>query len=424
MNVAVIGSGGREHAIVKMLSESKNVDEIYAIPGNAGMNGLCEVMYRVKEDDFHAIAGICLERQVDWVIIGPPEPLEKGLADYLIDEYGLTVFGPRKKEAQMETSKVFTKQLLKKYNIPTADFEVFNNYSEAEMYLLNTTYPKVIKQDGLGKVTGVAVVKDAKEALEALKDIAIVLQEDHIEPLIIEEYLEGEEFSLMVLVNGDTYHAFEVIAQDHKSAYGKDLGPNTNGMGAYAPVTHITDDIREEAIQKLVAPTVHAMTEEGLDYFGVLYLGAMNTEEGVKVVEYNSRFGDPEAQVLMGLLENDFLDMLNKLKNKEPFEMKWKDGFLAGVVLATRDYPNEINKGLPLSIPEELMDEIFISGVSQTEEGDYISSDGRVLMVTGWAGTVEEAVAHAYRNMNKLKFNPNDFYYRKDIAHRVLGTPV
>ncbi|CAD2077316.1 phosphoribosylamine--glycine ligase [Phocicoccus pinnipedialis] len=426
MNVAVIGSGGREHAIVKMLSESKNVDEIYAIPGNAGMNDLCEVMYRVKEDDFHAIAGICIERQVDWVIIGPPEPLEKGLADYLIDEYGLTVFGPRKKEAQMETSKVFTKELLNKYNIPTADFEVFRSFSEAKEYLKDACFPKVIKQDGLGSVTGVGVrvVKSAAEAMEALNDIAIVTQDDSIEPLIIEEHLDGEEFSLMVLVNGDAYHAFETIAQDHKSAYAKGVGPNTNGMGAYAPVTHITEDIRQEAITKLIEPTINAMVDEGLDYFGVLYLGAMNTSDGVKVIEYNSRFGDPEAQVLMGLLENDFLEMLNKLKNKEPFEMKWKDGFIAGVVLATKDYPFEVNKGLPLYIPEELMDDIFISGVSQTEDGDYVSADGRVLMVTGYASTLEEAVKKAYDNMDQLAYNPENFYYRKDIAHRALGTLV
>lgn len=426
MNVAVIGSGGREHAIVKMLSESKNVDEIYAIPGNAGMNDLCEVMYRVQEDDFHAIAGICIERQVDWVIIGPPEPLEKGLADYLIDEYGLTVFGPRRKEAQMETSKVFTKELLKKYNIPTADFKIFKSYSEAEIYLMGTSFPKVIKQDGLGSATGVGVevVNTLDEAIEALKNLAIVTQDDSIEPLIIEEYMDGEEFSLMVLVNGDTFHAFETIAQDHKSAYAKGVGPNTNGMGAYAPVTHITEDIRVEAINKLIEPTVNAMVEEGLDYFGVLYLGAMHTSEGVKVVEYNSRFGDPEAQVLMGLLENDFLEMLNKLKNKEPFEMKWKDGFLAGVVLATKNYPMKVDQGLPLYIPEELMDEIFISGVSQTEEGDYISSDGRVLMVTGYADTIEAAVKKAYDNMEQLSYNPENFYYREDIAHRALGTPV
>ena len=422
MNVAVIGSGGREHAIVKMLADSKAADNIIAIPGNAGMNDICEVMYRVDPNDFDAIAGICIERQIDWVIIGPPEPLEKGLADFLIDEYGLTVFGPRRHEASIETSKIFTKQLLDKYNIPTADYKIFSNYNEAKNFLEDTDYPVVIKHDGLGDITKVVVANNLEEGIKALDHIAQFKAEDtlKIEPIIIEEYLDGEEFSLMVLVNEDVFHPFEIIAQDHKSAYKKGVGPNTDGMGAYAPVTHIDETIRQEAIDKLVAPTVQAMVDEGMKYFGVLYLGAMNTKDGVKVIEYNARFGDPEAQVLMSMLENDFLNMLEKLKRKEPFEMKWKEGYMAGVVLATKDYPYKENFGLPLEFPEELKQHMYISGLSQKEDGSYISSKGQVLMICNHGDTIEEALDNAYQNIRQIKYNDGDFYYREDIGHRAL----
>ncbi|OFL49322.1 phosphoribosylamine--glycine ligase [Nosocomiicoccus sp. HMSC067E10] len=424
MNVAVIGSGGREHAIVKMLADSKVADKIIAIPGNAGMNDICEVMYRVDPNDFDAIAGICIERQIDWVIIGPPEPLEKGLADFLIDEYGLTVFGPRKHEAQIETSKIFTKQLLNKYNIPTADYKIFTNYNEAKNYLTEADYPIVIKHDGLGDNTKVVVAQSQDEAYEALDYIAQFKGEDtpKIEPIIIEEYLDGEEFSLMVLVNEDVFHPFEIIAQDHKSAYKRGVGPNTDGMGAYAPITHLDDSVRQEAIDTLVKPTVDAMVKEGMKYFGVLFLGAMHTADGVKVLEYNARFGDPEAQVLMSMLENDFLNMLEKLKRKESFEMKWKKGFMAGAVLATKDYPYKENVGLELDFPESLKEYMYISGLSQKEDGSYISSKGRVLMVCNHGNTIEEALNKVNKHMKQIKYNDGDFYYREDIGHRALNS--
>lgn len=317
MNVAVIGKGGREHAIVKMLANSKSVNNIYAIPGNAGMREICEVMYRVNEDDFDAIAGICIEKQVDWVVIGDAGPLSLGLADFLIDEYGLTVFGPRKKEARMETSKSFTKNLLKKYNIPTADFKVFKSYNEAEKYIEAAVPPYVIKKDGLSEGKGVVIIENQEDGLKALAELAVLSDEDDVmEPLLIEEYLQGEEFSLMVMVNEDYTHTFEIIAQDHKSAFGKGEGPNTGGMGAYAPVTHISETVRQEAIEKIIKPTAAAMVKEGLSYFGVLYLGAMLTDDGVKVLEYNARFGDPEAQVLLSMIDSDFACILEKVQQK------------------------------------------------------------------------------------------------------------
>lgn len=421
MNVAVIGKGGREHAIVKMLANSKSVNNIYAIPGNAGMREICEVMYRVNEDDFDAIAGICIEKQVDWVVIGDAGPLSLGLADFLIDEYGLTVFGPRKKEARMETSKSFTKNLLKKYNIPTADFKVFESYDEAKKYIESAVPPYVIKKDGLSEGKGVVIAENTEEGLKALEQLAVLSDEaDVMEPLLIEEYLQGEEFSLMVMVNEDYTHTFEVIAQDHKSAFGRGEGPNTGGMGAYAPVTHISEAVRLEAIEKIIRPTAEAMVKEGLSYFGVLYLGAMITDDGVKVLEYNARFGDPEAQVLLSMIDSDFACILEKVQRKEPLSIDWKDGYTVGVMLATEGYPYEYKRGIGIAFTDEIMDRSFISGLAQTEEGDYISSGGRIMLVTGTGKTIEEALKAAYSSVEEIQFDKKEIFYRTDIGHRAL----
>lgn len=422
MNVAVIGKGGREHAIVKMLANSKSVNSIYAIPGNAGMREICEVMYRVDEDDFDAIAGICIEKQVDWVVIGDAVPLSLGLADFLIDEYGLTVFGPRKKEARMETSKSYTKNLLKKYNIPTADFKVFVNYNEAKEYIESAIPPYVLKKDGLSEGKGVVIIQSREEGLKALEELAAVSAEGDMEPLLLEEYLVGEEFSLMVMVNEEYTHTFEVIAQDHKSAFGKGDGPNTGGMGAYAPVTHISETVRQEAIEKIIEPTAMAMVKEGLSYFGVLYLGAMMTDDGVKVLEYNARFGDPEAQVLLSMIDSDFACILEKVQQKEQLKIDWKSGYTVGVMLATEGYPYEYKRGIGISFTDEIMDRSFISGLAQTENGDYISSGGRIMLVTGTGLTIEEALKSAYGSVGEIEFNKNEIFYRTDIAHRALLT--
>lgn len=422
MNVAVIGKGGREHAIVKMLAYSKSVNSIYAIPGNAGMREICEVMYRVDEDDFDAIAGICIEKQVDWVVIGDAVPLSLGLADFLIDEYGLTVFGPRKKEARMETSKSYTKNLLKKYNIPTADFKVFVNYNEAKEYIESAIPPYVLKKDGLSEGKGVVIIQSREEGLKALEELAAVSDEGDMEPLLLEEYLVGEEFSLMVMVNEEYTHTFEVIAQDHKSAFGKGDGPNTGGMGAYAPVTHISETVRQEAIEKIIEPTAMAMVKEGLSYFGVLYLGAMMTDDGVKVLEYNARFGDPEAQVLLSMIDSDFACILEKVQQKEQLKIDWKSGYTVGVMLATEGYPYEYKRGIGISFTDEIMDRSFISGLAQTENGDYISSGGRIMLVTGTGLTIEEALKSAYGSVGEIEFNKNEIFYRTDIAHRALLT--
>jgi phosphoribosylamine--glycine ligase len=418
MNVAVIGSGGREHALVKKLYHSKSVDKVVAIPGNAGMVEQAEVIYGVSENNFEAIAGVCIEKQVDWVIVGPEAPLAEGLADFLEDEYDLNVFGPRQSEARLESSKAFSKDIMKKYNIPTAEYETFTDYGAARDYIQSIGAPVVIKKDGLAAGKGVVVAETIDDALKGLE--SMMEKGNDSEPVVIEEYLEGEEFSLMVLVNEEYTHAFEIIAQDHKRAFDGDEGPNTGGMGAYAPVTHISEEKREEAVREIVQPMADALVAEGLSYFGVMYLGAMVTSDGVKVIEFNARFGDPEAQVLLSLLENDFAEVLQNVKDKKPFTLKWKDGYSVGVMLASRGYPGVYEKGLRVDIDEAVKEKTYISGLSQTEDGDYITSGGRVLLVTGEGETIDQACKEAYHNVEAVRCAEDVLFFRSDIAHKAL----
>ena len=415
MNVAVIGGGGREHALVRKFAESSKVDRIFAIPGNAGMSDVAEVIHGVTENDFEAIAGVCLENEVEWVVVGPEAPLTAGIVDYLEDEHGIRVFGPRRKEAQMESSKAFTKELMEKYDIPTAKFACFDDYDEARAYIESEGAPIVLKKDGLAAGKGVVVAMDMDEALAGLDE----LMDEGGSPVVIEEFLEGEEFSLMVLVNGEYTHSFEMIAQDHKRAFDGDTGPNTGGMGAYAPVSHIDESHRTEAIEKIIKPVAKGMVEEGLDYFGILYLGAMVTADGVKVIEFNARFGDPEAQILLSMMEDDLGEILEKVHRKEPFELRFKPGCMVGVMLASNGYPKAYQKDKYVEF-DAVRENCYISGLCQDMEGLYMTSGGRVLLVTGYGETVDQAVKAAYENVGQVKFEEEDLFFRKDIAHRAL----
>lgn len=417
MNIAVIGGGGREHALVRKFAESKKVDRIFAIPGNAGMSDVAEVIHGVSENDFEAISGVCLENEVEWAVVGPEAPLTGGIVDYLEDEHGIRVFGPRKHEAQMESSKAFTKELMEKYDIPTAKFAKFNNYDEAYQYIEEQGAPIVLKKDGLASGKGVVVAMDMDEALAGLDELMGEGTSDA--QIVIEEYMEGEEFSLMVLVNGDYTHSFEMIAQDHKRAFDGDAGPNTGGMGAYAPVSHIDESHRTEAVEKIVKPVARGMVEEGLNYFGVLYLGAMVTQEGVKVIEFNARFGDPEAQILLSMMDDDLSDVIDKVYRKEPFTLNWKPGCMAGVMLASEGYPKTYAKGKYVEF-STIRDSCYISGLDQDMEGRFITSGGRVLLVTGHGESVNQAVETAYENVQQVKFESGELFFRKDIAHRAL----
>ena len=412
MNTLVIGSGGREHAIVRALNRSERVNEVFALPGNDGMTE-ATLVEGIPVSEFDQIGEFCKEKNIEWVVVGPEDPLSEGIVDTLEDKFKLNVFGPRKKEAQMESSKSFTKHLMKKYDIPTASYEVFTDKEQAKKYLENGAFPVVIKKDGLAAGKGVIIAQNLKEALNALDELMETDGE-----VVIEEFLDGDEFSLMVLVNGDTFTPFNIIAQDHKRAFDNDEGPNTGGMGAYAPVDYISENIIEEAVEKIVRPTVNAMVEEGLNYFGVLYLGAIITTDGVKTIEYNARFGDPEAQILLDLLETDFIDMLEGKQRKEPVELKFKDEYAVGVILASEGYPGDYEKAKEIVIEKDLMKDIYVSALKHLEDDIYESNGGRVLLAVGRGSTIEDAKNQAYRTLDKVKYDEKDFFYRKDIAYK------
>lgn len=416
MKVAVIGSGGREHALVKKFHESPSVTEVVAIPGNYAMDGMAKVASDVNLDDFNAVAEVCNREAVEWAVIGPEAPLSEGLVDFLERQHDIKVFGPREFEARLESSKAFSKEIMKRYDIPTAKYELFTDYEAALEYVDQVGAPIVIKKDGLAAGKGVVVAMDEETARSALHDMLV----ESNGQVVIEEYLEGEEFSLMVLVNEEFIYPFEVMAQDHKRAFDGDEGPNTGGMGAYAPVTHIPESVRTEAVEKIVEPMTKAMMNEGLSYFGVMYLGAMVTEDGVKVIEFNARFGDPEAQVLLSLLESDLGEVLEHMYIKKPFKLEWKEGFVAGVMLASKGYPGEHEKGRAVKVPEDVGARSFVSGLSRTDAETAVTSGGRVLLVCGHGATIEDAVEDAYEGVAQVEYESDDLFYRSDIGQRAM----
>lgn len=412
MNTLVIGSGGREHAIVRALNRSDRVNEVFALPGNDGMTE-ATLVEGIPVSEFDQIGEFCKENNVEWVVVGPEDPLSEGIVDRLEDKFNLKVFGPRKNEAQMESSKSFTKHLMKKYSVPTASYEVFTDKAKATTYLENSDFPIVIKKDGLAAGKGVIIAQDLSEAKKALDELMETDGE-----VVIEEFLDGDEFSLMVLVNGDTFTPFNIIAQDHKRAFDNDEGPNTGGMGAYAPVDYISQNIIDEAADKIVRPTVNAMVNEGLNYFGILYLGAIITKDGVKTIEYNARFGDPEAQILLDLLETDFVEMLESMYNKQPLQLSFRDEYAVGVILASEGYPGDYEKAKEIIIEKDTMSDIYVSALKHLDGDTYESNGGRVLLAIGRGETIEEAKENAYDTLSKVKYESSNFFYRKDIAYK------
>lgn len=414
MNVLVIGGGGREHALVKTLSWSRHTKNIHAVPGNSSMIKYAAVHSDIQESDIERIVELTQQEFISWAVVGPEAPLKAGVVDAL-EAAGVKVFGPRKLEAQLESSKSFAKNIMIKYGIPTAEYQAFTNLIDASDYIKQQGAPIVIKKDGLAAGKGVAVAMTEAEALDALKEM---FAEGENNPVVIEEFLEGEEFSLMVLVNGEYILPFNIAAQDHKRAYDGDTGPNTGGMGAYAPVMHIGEDVIEEAINNIVKPMADAMVKEGLNYFGVMYLGAIITKDGVKTIEFNARFGDPEAQVLLSLLESDFIDVLEAVRNKEPYKLEFSSDSMLGVILASNGYPKAYEKGASVIIPAELEDNVFNSGLQHVQDERYETAGGRVMLVTGRGKTLEQAKLQAYKNTEQIEFNNDALFYRNDIGER------
>ena len=411
MNVLVIGAGGREHALVSKLHQSPLIEKLYAIPGNDAMTHLAEVHTEIAETDHEAILQFVQQHHIEWVIIGPEQPLIDGLSNKLRDN-DVKVFGPNKEAAQIEGSKSFAKRLMEKYDTPTADYKEIDNKTEALNYVNECELPIVVKKDGLAAGKGVIIANTRDEAIEAVE--VLYPQEDG--KVVFEQFLEGEEFSLMTFINGDYAVPFDCIAQDHKRAYDNDEGPNTGGMGAYCPVPHISNDVLERTNKDIAQPIARALKEEGYDYFGLLYIGAILTKEGPKVIEFNARFGDPEAQVLLSRLESDLMAQIVALDRKEPIRFQWIDDYVVGVMLASKGYPGSYEKGAEVS-GFEVNNHYFVSGLKK-ENDTFLTSGGRVVLAIGKGKTIQQAQKDAYGNVEKIK--SDQLFYRKDIGNKAL----
>jgi phosphoribosylamine--glycine ligase len=419
MNVLVIGRGGREHAICRKMKESARVEKVFVAPGNDGMTDVAELV-AIDEGNHEALVQFAKENQIDLTFIGPEAPLLAGIVDRF-QEAGLKVFGPNQAAALIEGSKSFAKDLMHKYNIPTAEYAVFSDYEQAKQYVEKMGAPIVIKADGLAAGKGVTVAMTMEEALAALSDM--LLNEKFGEAsakVVIEEFLQGEEFSLMAFVNGETVVPLE-IAQDHKRAYDGDQGPNTGGMGAYSPVPQIGADAVKTAIETILYPTAKAMVQEGRSFCGVLYAGLILTEKGPKVIEFNARFGDPETQVILPRLQSDFAEvLLDVLDGKTP-ELKWDDQYVIGVVVASEGYPGDYKKGAVLSGLSELSDDMFVfhAGTKLNEAGQFVTNGGRVLLVGAKGKDLKLAQTKVYEELEKL--TKEGVFYRKDIGARAIS---
>ena len=417
MNILVIGSGGREHALYWKLSESPQTEQIYAIPGNPGMGASAAIAL----DDHAAILRFVKEHEIGLVVVGPEVPLMNGLVDEL-EAAGIRAFGPRANAAEIEGSKSFAKDLMKKYGIPTARYEVFTAAEPARAYIRQEGAPIVVKADGLAAGKGVIVAMTEQEALDAVDAI----MEDHSfgdagARVVIEEFMEGEEASLLAFTDGTTIRPM-ISAQDHKRAYDGDRGPNTGGMGTYAPAPVMTPEMTERAVEEILKPTIAAMAKEGRVYRGCLYLGLMVTADGPKVVEFNARFGDPETQVVLPLLDSDLVAIMCACADGTLADVpiRWKEGAAVCVVLASGGYPGHYEKGQEIHglADAEAMGALVFHAGTAMKDGKLVTNGGRVLGVVGRGTDISSAVDAAYAAATKISFK--DAYYRKDIAHRAL----
>lgn len=417
MKVLVIGSGGREHAIAKKFSESSIVEKVYVAPGNDGMTD-CAELVAIDAMDFEALAQFAKDNEICLTFVGPEQPLAGGVVDFF-QERGLKIFGPTKAAAQIEGSKSYAKDLMKKYNIPTAKYETFTDVDEAIAYVKKEGAPIVVKADGLAAGKGVIVAMTEEEAITAIQDmIGNQLFGESSSRVVIEEFLDGEEFSFMSFVHKGQIYPM-VIAQDHKRAYDGDKGPNTGGMGAYSPVPQIPQEMVSRAYIEIVEPTVKAMEAEGAPFTGILYAGLILTKEGPKVIEFNARFGDPETQVVLPRMTSDFGEFMNALMDEKFFDLQWSDLAMLGVVIAAEGYPGTVEKGNPLPDLKALSEEydVFHAGTKNVD-GQFVGNGGRVLLVGAKAASLKEAQEKVYEGINKQTWDK--FFFRKDIGWRTF----
>ncbi|TBX71954.1 phosphoribosylamine--glycine ligase [Bacillus mycoides] len=417
MNVLVIGRGGREHALAWKFAQSEKVEKVYVAPGNEGMRDVATPV-DIDENDFDALVLFAKENNVGLTFVGPEIPLMNGIVDRFKEE-GLRVFGPNKAAAVIEGSKAFTKELMKKYDIPTAAYETFTDYEEAVKYIQKVGAPIVIKADGLAAGKGVTVAMTLEEALQAVKEM---LQDVKFgaasKKVVIEEFLDGQEFSLMAFVNGTIVHPM-VIAQDHKRAFDGDKGPNTGGMGAYSPVPQIPESAVQEAIQTVLHPTAKAMIQENRSFTGILYAGLILTNDGPKVIEFNARFGDPETEVVLPRLENDLVDVCNAVLDESELTLQWSKEAVIGVVLASKGYPEAYKKGEIINGLDALQDVIVFHAGTAMKHGDFVTNGGRVLFVACKANSLQEAKDKVYKEIGKIE--SDGLFYRSDIGYRAIG---
>lgn len=412
MKVLVIGRGGRCHAIAWKLFNSKYSPEVFVAPGNAGMTFAKCV--NIDEMDNEGLVKFALENKIDLTVVGPEAALSNGVVN-AFKKSGLRIFGPTKEAAIIEASKEFTKDLMKKYNVPTAKYEAFDNYEDAKKYLDKEGAPIVIKYDGLAAGKGVVVANTYEEAHEAIKTMLLDKKYGNAR-VVIEECLVGPEFSLMAFVNGTKVFPM-MLSQDHKRAYDNDQGPNTGGMGAYSPVPIITDEDINYAMENIMKPVAGAMVKEGRPFVGVLYGGLMKTKDGVKVIEFNARFGDPETEVVLPRLDSDLVDVFNDCIDGKDLDLKWSNKKTLGVVMASIGYPENYKKGYVIEgLDQEL---VFHMGTS-LKDGKIVNSGGRVLMVVGVGDTLLEAQKNAYEKVSKIKCE--NLFYRHDIGYQVVGS--
>ena len=418
MNILVIGSGGREHAIAKQFIDSPSVENVFVAPGNDGMSGGIQIV-SIDGLAFEELADFARNNKIDLTFVGPEQPLAAGIVDYFEAE-GLRIFGPTKAAAQIEGSKAFAKEIMEKYNIPTAAYETFTEVDKAKAYIEKIGAPIVVKADGLAAGKGVVVAMTMEEANKAVEEmIGNQLYGESSSRVVIEEFLDGEEFSFMSFVHQGQIYPM-VIAQDHKRAFDGDKGPNTGGMGAYSPVPQISSDIIDIAYETVVVPTVKAMTAEGIPFTGILYAGLMLTNEGPKVIEFNARFGDPETQVVLPRMTSDFGEFMIALMNERPFELTWSNEAMLGVVIASEGYPIDVKKGAKLPDLCTLTDAglyIFHAGTKADVKG-FNANGGRVILVAASESTLQKAQQKVYEGLADLEWN--GLFYRKDIGWRTF----
>ncbi|WP_156021284.1 phosphoribosylamine--glycine ligase [Streptococcus ruminantium] len=419
MKLLVVGSGGREHAIAKKLLESEQINEVFVAPGNDGMtlDGIKLVNIGISEHS--ALIDFAKENDIAWTFVGPDDALAAGIVDDF-EQAGLKAFGPSRLAAELEWSKDFAKQIMVKYGIPTAAFGTFSNFEEAKTYIEKQGAPIVVKADGLALGKGVVVAETVEQAVDAAREMLLDNKfGDSGARVVIEEFLSGEEFSLFALVNGNQFYILPT-AQDHKRAFDGDQGPNTGGMGAYAPVPHLSQSVVDTAVETIVKPILEGMITEGRSYLGVLYAGLILTDQGPKVIEFNARFGDPETQIILPRLTSNFAQNIDDILHKRPTELHWLESSVTlGVVVASNGYPLDYEKGVELPVKTEGDITTYYAGARFSENGRaLLSNGGRVYMLVTTADTVSDAQEKIYAELANQ--NTEGLFYRTDIGSKAV----